>query len=108
MNEEKLNNSIKEYLKQIKRAGDIEAINERKERKEYYQSFNKEKVLSMSESDFYEYISKLWAMLIWGNKKYKIDQLIEDNGFEKLKREISELLFGQESMIIDGINLKIA
>lgn len=98
MNRNILNKYIEQYLSDLKSTGEINDIEERNERKEYYQSFNKEKVLSMSESDFYEYISKLWAMLIWGNKKYKIDQLIEDNGFEKLKREISELLFGQESI----------
>lgn len=38
MNNEKLNNSIKEYKKRISKIGDIEAINERNERKQYYQS----------------------------------------------------------------------
>ena len=33
VNKEKLNKSIKEYIKQIKRAGDIEAIKERKNEK---------------------------------------------------------------------------
>ena len=43
---------------------------ERKERKVYYQSFTKDKLLTMTEEDFFEYISRLWSMLIWGNKKY--------------------------------------
>ena len=51
MNQEKLNISIKEYLKQIKKVGDIEAINERKERKEYYQSWSKEKIINMTEDE---------------------------------------------------------
>ena len=69
---------------------------ERKERKEYYQSFTKDKLLSMTEEDFLEYISKLWSMLIWGNKKYVVDKLIQDNGFVNLKKHIAELLYGSD------------
>ena len=69
---------------------------ERNERKEYYQSFTKDKLLSMTEEDFLEYISKLWSMLIWGNKKYVVDKLIQDNGFANLKKHLAELLYGND------------
>lgn len=98
MNNTILNKNIEQYLNGLKLNGEINDIEERNKRKEFYQSFDKEKILTMSEADFYEYISKLWAMLIWGNKKYKIDQLIEDNGFVKLKKELSELLYGSLSL----------
>ena len=39
----------------------------------------------MTEEEFLEYISKLWSMLIWGNKKYVVDKMIADNGFATLK-----------------------
>ena len=71
---------------------------ERKERKEYYQSFTKDRLLSMTEEDFLEYISKLWSMLIWGNKKYVVDKLIQDNGFINLKKHIAELLYGSDQI----------
>lgn len=67
---------------------------ERKERKEYYQSFTKDKLIAMTEDEFLEYISKLWSMLIWGNKKYVVDKLIADNGFLTLKKQLAELLYG--------------
>ena len=35
------------------------------------------KLLSMTEDQFLEYISKFWLMLIWGNKKYVVEQMIE-------------------------------
>ena len=54
----------------------------------------KDKLLSMSEDEFLEYISKLWSMLIWGNKKYVVDKLIADNGFLALKKQLAELLYG--------------
>lgn len=58
MNQEKLINSIKEYKKEIKSKDFNEkaGINERQERKQYYQSWTKEKLLKMTEDEFVEYI----------------------------------------------------
>lgn len=33
-------------------------------------------------------------MLIWGNKKYAVDKLIADNGFDARKKQLAELLYG--------------
>lgn len=98
MTKNKLNAAISEFIKKkkINSAYYKENWHERKERKEYYQSFTKDKLLSMTEEDFLEYISKLWSMLIWGNKKYVVDKLIQDNGFTNLKKHISELLYGDD------------
>lgn len=72
MNTQKLNSAIAEFTKKKKSNAAYYEENwaERKERKEYYQSFTKDKLLAMTEEEFLEYISKLWSMLIWGNKKY--------------------------------------
>lgn len=51
------------------------------------------KLLAMTEEEFLEYISKLWSMLIWGNKKYVVDKMIADNGFAMLKKQLAELLY---------------
>lgn len=72
--------------------------NERKERRSFYQSFTKDKILKMSEDDFFEYISKLWSMVIWGNKKYVVDKLIGDNGFDMLKKQLVDLLYGPDKI----------
>ena len=45
----------------------------------------------MSEDDFVEYIGKLWSMLVWGNKKYISDKIIELNGFERIKEKMITL-----------------
>ena len=50
--------------------------------------------MAMSEDDFFKYISRLWSMLIWGNKKYVVDKLIADNGFDALKKHLAEFLYG--------------
>ena len=66
----------------------------RAERRSYYRSFTREKLLAMTEEEFLTYVSKLWSMLIWGNKKYVVDKLIGDNGFAHIKQQLSELLYG--------------
>lgn len=48
----------------------------------------------MTEENFFEYISKLWSMLIWGNKKYVVDKLLANNDFNLLKKQLAELLYG--------------
>ncbi len=70
MNESILKSAVKAYIskKKTNAAYYDENWAERKERKLYYQSFNKTKLLAMTEEDFLEYIGKLWSMLIWGNK----------------------------------------
>ncbi len=100
MNTQKLNLAISEFTQKIKANATYYEENwtERKERKGYYQSFTKDKLLAMTENDFLEYISKLWSMLMWGNKKFVVDNLIKDNGFAELKKKLVELLFGNESI----------
>lgn len=96
MNNQKLNTAISAFIakKKTNAAYYEENWTERKERKSFYQSFTKEKLLAMTREEFFEYISKLWSMLIWGNKQYVVDKLIVDNGFENLKKQLAELLYG--------------
>ena len=100
MNIQKLDSAIAEFTKKKKSNAAYyeENLAERKERKEYYQSFTKDKLLAMTEEEFLENISKLWSMLIWGNKKYVVDKMINDNGFATLKKQLSELLYGTSSI----------
>ncbi|MBQ5969524.1 MAG: hypothetical protein IJL52_05345 [Clostridia bacterium] len=96
MNKQKLQSAISTFVKNKKANAAYydENWTERNERKAYYQSFTKDKLLAMTEDDFFEYISKLWSMIMWGNKKYVADQLIADNGFDTLKKQLVELLYG--------------
>lgn len=100
MNDTKLKSAIQAYIskKKTNAAYYDENWADRKERKEYYQSFDKSKLLSMTEDQFLEYISKLWSMLIWGNKKYVVDKLVADNGFENVKKQLVELLYGSAAI----------
>lgn len=61
MNNIKLRSAIAAFVKNKKAnaAYYTENWRDRKERKEYYQSFTKDKLLAMTEEDFLEYISRL-------------------------------------------------
>ncbi len=98
MNQEKLNNVIQKYKKHVLNIGNIEAINERNERKSYYQAWTEEKIKNMTEDEFVEYIGKLWSMIVWGNKKYIADKIIELNGFENIKKRLIDLLYGKRDI----------
>ena len=94
MNVQKLSAAISSFVKKQNSVYYEEHWAERRERRNYYQSFTKAKLLAMTEEDFFEYISKLWSMLIWGNKKYVVDKLLVDNDFNLLKKQLAELLYG--------------
>lgn len=96
MNKSKLQSAIAAFVKNKKANAAYYDDNwtERKERKAYYQSFTKDKLLAMTEEDFFEYMSRLWSMVMWGNKRFVVDKLIADNGFDALKKQLAELLYG--------------
>lgn len=64
----------------------------------FYQHFTKDKIFSMDEDDIYDYLSKLWAMLIWGNKHYVVDKIIEENGLQNFRKHLAELAWGTQDI----------
>ena len=96
MDKTKLQSAISVFIKNKKANAAYNSDNwaERKERKAYYQSFTKAKLLAMIEDAFVEYLSRLWSMLMWGNKRFLANKLIADNGFDMLKKQLAELLYG--------------
>jgi len=73
-------------------------MQERDDHVQLYHNFSREKMRQMDQEGLYEYISPLWAMLIWGNKQYVVDKLIEDNGLDELKNELVNLLWSNEAI----------
>jgi len=73
---------------------------------DYYQSFTRDKILAMNEEDIYEYLSQLWAMLIWGNKHYVVDKIIEDNGLDNFKERLASLVWGDEDISVRWDNFR--
>ena len=108
MKKDLLKKHIKNFMeKSIKDPKKFEDdYHERKKDIKFYQGYTKKDILNMDESGFYKYISGLWAMLIWGNKKYYSDKIIEDNGFQALKNELADLVWGKEDIEIRWDNFR--
>ncbi|HEX7048526.1 MAG TPA: hypothetical protein VF275_13245 [Gammaproteobacteria bacterium] len=100
MNKEILRNHLQHYQSwfQAETEEYSEHFVERDERKTYYQSWTKERLRKLTPEDLYEFMAKLWAMLIWGNKKYVVDKLITDNGLEGVREGLLDLMWGSESV----------
>ena len=100
MNTTLLRKHIDQYIKGLdsnreQRDNDVQ---ERSDRSIYYRSWTADRIQQMTEGEFATYVSKLWAMLIWGNKKYVVDKLIEDNGFDALKTELADFVWGSDPL----------
>ena len=100
MNKELLLTSLNKYHKWvIDNKKLVEAdFRERHEMCEEMQSYTKEKLANLSEEEFFEMIAPLWAMRIWGNKKYYIDNLVESNGMPFIRQHLCNLFYGQASI----------
>lgn len=96
MDKERFNSAIVKYLAlqaedPIQFTSDIQ---ERNERAAAYRSYDAKVISSFDEDDFVEYLGKLWALRMWGNKRYKVLEIIENTGIQTLKTSLINLLFG--------------
>lgn len=70
----------------------------RKRRELYSQTLSPSGIDQMTELEFGQYISSLWASRMWGNKSYLVKKLIRKNGLPSLKQNLKRLLWGQGSI----------
>jgi hypothetical protein len=64
----------------------------------YGMHLSKEAIGKLSPVEFATLIKDLWATNIWKNKDYKVEQLIKDNGLEKLRLNLDVLLYGNDPL----------
>ncbi len=57
----------------------------------------KNRLKNMTEIEFGELISNLWASAIWGNKDYLVQKIIDDNGIDAIRTQFRDLLYGPDS-----------
>ena len=86
------------HLEEFKKNDNDNALIEREEISLKYAQYTKEKINNMTEQDLFEYLAPLWAMLIWGNKQYYINQIITDNGLDNIKQNLINLLWSKEDI----------
>ena len=98
MNKALLNKHIQSFLDTLKKEPEkrLADLQERRELVNYYRSFTADKILCLTEEEIYEYLSKLWAMQIWGNKHYVIDKIIKQNGLANFRKHLAELIWNKE------------
>lgn len=70
------------------------AWSERRDRVLWYQVWDKAKLLTITPDELEAYLSKLWAMLTWGNKRYYVDLIIEKNSIETVRANLADLVYG--------------
>ena len=68
-------------------------LRERSDIVKYYRQFSRERMIAMAADDIYDYLSRLWAMQIWGNKHYVVDKVIEDNGLNDFERSLADFVW---------------
>jgi hypothetical protein len=95
-----LRDHIKNYLSKLRdeKVKHEDDLKERAKRKAYYSSWIAQRILSMTKDDLYDYMSQLWAMRLWSNKRYVVEKMVEENTLEGLKQELSNLVWGPESV----------
>ncbi len=88
--------AFRRYLDDAERDDDIL---ERQARRELYaQLLSPAGLRQMTELEFGQVISSLWASRVWGNKGYLVEKLIRDNGLPVLVDELQQLLWGRGSV----------
>lgn len=100
MNEKKYLSYLKRYHQWLKTHKDKaqEELTEREVHAMDMQKYNQIRLQNMTADDVYNLLSPLWAMGMWGNKHYKIDNLIETNGIELIRIQFANLLYGKDSL----------
>ena len=100
MNEKKYLSYLKQYHQWLQ-THKVKAEEDLAERENYakeMQKYDKNRLLNMSAEDVYDLLSPLWAMAMWGNKHYKIDNLIETNTIELMRAQFANLLYGKDPL----------
>lgn len=96
---ELISDFVPTFNKYLKSREGVEDLQKRHERSEMYsRNLSKEGIEQMTEIEFGQVVSSLWASLMWGNKSYLVERLIQDNTLPKIKKELSHLLWGKDEI----------
>ena len=88
--------AVKAHLGRFKSyLADEEYVADQRERTRRVTFFRDElpaRLPELSEADVTELVTILWATAMWGNKQYYAQQIITENGIDKLRQELTKLL----------------
>ena len=66
----------------------------------YLKLLSPEGLSRMTELEFGQAISSLWASLMWGNKGYLVEKLLGDNPLPELAVHLRDLLWGTDALSV--------
>lgn len=100
MNEKLYASALSSYKKWVdnNKAEAKSELNERHALCDEMQSYTKERLQNLTEDEFFNLIAPLWAMGMWGNKRYYLDNVIENNGMDLLRAQLVNLFYGSTSI----------
>lgn len=90
-----IGNYFRRFIKSLDFKKEMESREQR--RKLVTNILEKSKLKNMTEIEFGEFISNLWASSMWGNKDYLVQKIIDDNGIDKIRTQFGDLLYGPDS-----------
>jgi len=88
--------TFKKYLKSPISSEDLQSRHERSEM--YSRLLSCDGIEQMTELEFGQVISSLWASLMWGNKGYLVERLIQNNTLPLIKQQLTMLLWEKGSV----------
>lgn len=98
---EKIRNYLQVYLDYLDSEEYSEDQKKRSKREKIYKEIlGEQKIYEMTELEFGQVISSLWATQMWGNKSYLVDGFLDDNDLDDLKLEFAKLLWGKEKLAV--------
>jgi hypothetical protein len=93
----RLTTYIPEYLGWLRSSEGKQDIKDHREHETFFKTMlAQNKISSLNESEFRLLYKTLWASRMWTKKDWYIDEkLLKPNGLEKIKKELSNLLYGE-------------
>jgi len=87
------------YKQYIQSTMYIEDVDDRKERETLYRNLlSRENIDQITELDFGQIVSSLWASQMWGNKGYLVDKVIQENSLSIIKINLKNLIWGSGTL----------
>ena len=95
MNYEKLDALIEQFSNYLNNRDNSQynGYEDRERKKEYFQSFDYNSIIQMSEEELKTYLKKLWSVL-----PITINKIITKNGIENFKNRLADLLYGNRTL----------
>ena len=98
MNTELLKRLVKDYVNecQSNQAKYDHDLRERRAMVNFYGRYTKMEIMAMTAEGVYEYLHGLWAMMMWGNKHYVVNKIIENAGLDGFKNQLAAFVWGKD------------